>query len=163
MNIKNISGIMFTGSFIVLLSAVLNIYCRMTEGWDAPLRLTGSVDEQLAFSEGWKISEVSLEKPGCCGRCPIYSISFKKNGFAKYDGKAFVEKLGTYHGYAYWEFRYLTAWIEMHNIMNLKQVDKKLRYRQEGTRLNIVINGKQNEIIIGPFAEIPIDLWPLST
>ena len=38
-----------------------------------------------------------LIKGGCYGTCPIYSISLDKNRQVKYEGKRFVDVIGTYN------------------------------------------------------------------
>ena len=37
-----------------------------------------------------------LKKSGCYGTCPIYSISIDANGNIKYEGKRFVEAIGSF-------------------------------------------------------------------
>ena len=39
---------------------------------------------------------VSLKRTPCYGKCPMYRISIKDNGELVYEGKRFVERLGTY-------------------------------------------------------------------
>lgn len=41
---------------------------------------------------------VSLKRTPCFGRCPIYRVTIMENGELVYEGKRFVEKLGTYSG-----------------------------------------------------------------
>ena len=41
---------------------------------------------------------VSLKRTPCYGKCPTYRITIKDNGELVYEGKRFVEKLGTYQG-----------------------------------------------------------------
>lgn len=41
---------------------------------------------------------VSLKRTPCYGKCPTYRITIKDNGELVYEGKRFVEKLGTHTG-----------------------------------------------------------------
>lgn len=42
--------------------------------------------------------EVRLQRTACFGRCPIYTLSFYKDGTAIYKGEKWVEKEGLYKG-----------------------------------------------------------------
>lgn len=44
------------------------------------------------------ILEVGLERAGCYGSCPQYSVIIKADGTFRYTGKDFVEKIGSYTG-----------------------------------------------------------------
>jgi len=39
---------------------------------------------------------ISMEKTACRGHCPVYSIIIYKNGFARFEGKEHVNKIGEY-------------------------------------------------------------------
>lgn len=41
---------------------------------------------------------ISLTRTGCFGTCPIYELSIKANGEVKYNGKAYVENIGSFEG-----------------------------------------------------------------
>lgn len=41
---------------------------------------------------------VSIKRTACYGRCPIYQLTIMDNGELLYEGKRFVEKIGTYTG-----------------------------------------------------------------
>lgn len=44
------------------------------------------------------VTEVTLETTGCFGSCPIYSLTFRRDGSVRYDGKDYVDRKGTVHG-----------------------------------------------------------------
>ncbi|MEZ4774974.1 MAG: DUF6438 domain-containing protein [Bacteroidia bacterium] len=48
---------------------------------------------QAAFPEDF---ELTIQKTGCHGRCPVYFLSVSANGEVLYQGDAFVDKLGRY-------------------------------------------------------------------
>lgn len=41
-------------------------------------------------------SSISMEKTGCYGSCPIYTITIHADGRAEYNGRRFVKKEGAY-------------------------------------------------------------------
>lgn len=68
-----------------------------------------------------KITEISMERTVCAGTCPIYTVTFKSDGTAVYEGKEFVDKIGTYVGKVdEIEFKRLAFLIEKLNFLGLK-------------------------------------------
>ena len=55
-----------------------------------------TIDNKLIKKEQTTVL-FELIKGGCYGTCPIYSISLDKNRQIKYEGKRFVDALGTYN------------------------------------------------------------------
>lgn len=45
-----------------------------------------------------KIHSITLERMVCYGSCPVYRVTFNKNGKAVYEGKDHVERIGRYVG-----------------------------------------------------------------
>lgn len=48
-----------------------------------------------------QITEVTLERTTCFGTCPAYKVTLLSDGTIIYEGRRFVEKMGTYKGEAY--------------------------------------------------------------
>ena len=63
---------------------------------------TESETNEQKLDEGMSVPPaaqlVSLKRTPCFGRCPMYRITIMDNGELVYEGKRFVEKLGTYSG-----------------------------------------------------------------
>ena len=56
----------------------------------------GGLDKGMAVAPAGQL--VTLKRTPCFGRCPIYRVTIMDNGELVYEGKRFVEKLGTYSG-----------------------------------------------------------------
>ena len=67
----------------ILLITILFVSCK-------------TIDNELFKKEQTTIL-FELIKGGCYGTCPIYSISVDKNRKIKYEGKRFVDAIGTYN------------------------------------------------------------------
>lgn len=67
----------------VLLITILFISCKI-------------IDNELIKKETTTII-FELIQGGCYGTCPIYSISIDENRQIKYEGKRFVDSIGTYN------------------------------------------------------------------
>ena len=67
----------------ILLTTVLLISCI-------------TIDNELVKKEKTTIL-FELIKGGCYGTCPVYSISIDKNRQIKYEGKRFVDTIGTFN------------------------------------------------------------------
>ena len=48
-----------------------------------------------------QITEVTLERTPCFGYCPSYKVTLKSDGTIIYEGKKFVQMMGTYKGEVY--------------------------------------------------------------
>ena len=67
----------------ILLITILLVSCK-------------TIDNELIKKEQTNIL-FELIKGGCYGSCPIYSISVDENKQIKYEGKRFVDAIGTYN------------------------------------------------------------------
>jgi hypothetical protein len=56
----------------------------------------GGLDKGMAVAPAGQL--VSLKRTPCFGRCPMYRVTIMDNGELVYEGKRFVEKIGTYSG-----------------------------------------------------------------
>lgn len=56
----------------------------------------GASDKATGDSKANELA--SIKRTPCYGRCPIYKLTIMDNGEVVYQGKQFVEKLGTYSG-----------------------------------------------------------------
>ena len=67
----------------ILLITILFVSCK-------------AIDNEVIKKEQTTVL-VELIKGGCYGTCPIYSISVDENRQIKYEGKRFVDAIGTYN------------------------------------------------------------------
>jgi hypothetical protein len=64
---------------------------------------------------------IQLERTGCFGTCPIYSVVFHRSGLAEYSGSSGVERLGNWVGsIPVSEFGRLSYLIEHERVLRLK-------------------------------------------
>src|SRR5689334_24876711 len=48
-------------------------------------------------SADWRtISEITIDRQGCFGSCPVYTLTLRRNGSSTYIGKRSVERSGQY-------------------------------------------------------------------
>ena len=50
----------------------------------------------LFKSDSETIESISMSRNGCYGKCPIYTVKVYKDGSVTYEGKMFVEHIGSY-------------------------------------------------------------------
>jgi hypothetical protein len=104
-----------------------------------------------------QITEVTLERTPCFGYCPFYKVTLKSDGTIIYEGKKFVQMMGTYKGEVY-NFERLAQLISSVNYFNLND-----NYRAGVSDLpsaitSVVQNGKRKTIVDYGGAG-PIELW----
>jgi hypothetical protein len=44
------------------------------------------------------LDAIWLDRGGCEGTCPVYRVTLRADGRALWEGRAFVDRLGTFHG-----------------------------------------------------------------
>ena len=44
------------------------------------------------------LTRISLERGPCYGTCPIFQVTFQRDGAARYQGEGFVPRIGAYEG-----------------------------------------------------------------
>jgi len=108
-------------------------------------------------SEQNQITEVTLERTPCFGYCPSYKVTLKSDGTIIYEGKKFVQMMGTYKGEVY-NFERLAQLISSVNYFGLND-----NYRAGVSDLpsaitSVVQNGKRKTIRDYGGAG-PIELW----
>ena len=104
-----------------------------------------------------QITEVTLERTGCFGTCPIYKVTVRRDGTISYNGKQYVELKGAYEGTVY-GFDRLAQLIIASGYFKLKD-----NYASNATDLpsavtTVVAKGQRKTITnYGDFG--PVELW----
>jgi hypothetical protein len=104
-----------------------------------------------------QITEITLERTGCFGTCPIYKVTLRRDGTISYNGKQYVQLKGAYEGRAY-GFDRMAQLILASGYFKLKD-----NYTANATDLpsavtSVVANGKRKTIEnYGDFG--PVELW----
>ena len=114
---------------------------------------------QTSSQDKDRITEVTLERTSCFGTCPDYKVTLRRDGTIIYEGRRFVQMMGTYKGEAYGFDRLAQL------ILAQKYFDMKDDYSRPITDMpsaitSVVRAGKRKTIV--DYAETgPIELWSI--
>ena len=106
-----------------------------------------------------QITEVTLERTSCFGTCPDYKVTLRRDGAVIYEGRRFVQMMGTYKGEAYGFDRLAQL------ILAQKYFDMKDDYSRPITDMpsaitSVARDGKRKTIV--DYAETgPTELWSI--
>ena len=104
------------------------------------------------------ISEISLERTGCFGSCPIYKAVLRKDGTVIYIGKDFVTRKGLWKGKLVYGFSSLAELIYRSGFFNLR--DKyEAPYTDLDTSLISVVRDDKRKTVTNYGGEAPIEVW----
>ena len=68
------------------------------------------------------ISQISMVRTPCYGKCPVYTVTFHKDGTAEYKGEAHVERIGIFDGaIADIDFQKLSNLIKSNNFLQMEK------------------------------------------
>lgn len=105
------------------------------------------------------ITQISMERTVCAGICPVYTVTFKSNGEAYYEGKDNVKRIGPYRGSIdETEFERLSKFIER---LNFKDLDDKYSADKENQG-NVIIRVNYGDITkrVDNYGDSgPVELW----
>ena len=104
-----------------------------------------------------QITEVTLERTACFGSCPAYKVTLRRDGTIIYEGKRFVQMMGTYQGQAY-GFDRLAEFILSQDYFNLKDNYSVPVTDLPSTITSVVRDGKRKTITDYGNIE-PVGLW----
>jgi hypothetical protein len=66
--------------------------------WLSTAALLGCAAAASAAPKPGRISEITLQRTPCFGRCPVDRVTLRSDGTATYQGERFVDRLGVYKG-----------------------------------------------------------------
>lgn len=93
---------------------------------------------------------VYLERTPCYGQCPMYKFKIYNSGYAQYEGKRFVEKLGTYETrLSAAVLNEIKAKVKEINYFGFKDQYPKTASDFPSVKTAIIIDGKRKEIMNG--------------
>jgi len=105
------------------------------------------------------ITEIGLERGGCYGTCPIYTLVLKSDGTFTYKGVQFVEKLGVFSGtIPVYRFNQLAQFLKDSGYMNLQDGYGEIGDDRETVYTTVVMNGKR-KIVMNHGSGGPSTLW----
>ena len=106
------------------------------------------------------VSEITLERHGCFGSCPVYKIVLRADGTASYVGTANVARLGTYQGEIY--FWRLAKWVETQGFFELQNEYATNWVDSEQATTSVVRDGERKTVWMGNTNEPPDALWGIN-
>ena len=104
-----------------------------------------------------QITEVTLERTGCFGTCPIYRVTLRRDGTLIYEGIRFVSMLGTYKGQAY-DFARLAEFILAQDYFNLKD-DYWIQGTDLPSTITSVVRADKRKTVTNNAGIGPVGLW----
>jgi len=100
-----------------------------------------------------EVSSISLSRGGCYGECPIYDVTFNKDGKIVYNGKMFVENIGKYLVNKEINFNFIQEIVEDANFFNLENEYLSAIADAPTVSITVVTNRGEKTIVengIGP-------------
>ncbi len=120
----------------------------------APVEVTAPVKTQHEAAATAPATQdslfVYLERTPCYGECPMYKFKIYNSGYAHYEGKRFVEKLGTYETrLSAAVLNEIKAKVKDINYFGFKDQYPKTASDFPSVKTAIIIDGKRKEIMNG--------------
>jgi hypothetical protein len=110
------------------------------------------------------ITEITLERKGCFhGTCPIYEVSFHKDGTATYVGRKYVVRLGQYKGKVYpHQFNRLAKWLELQGYFELQKNYAEGMSDAEESMTSVVRGNIRKTVYTRNTEDPPLELWGIN-
>lgn len=118
--------------------------------------LTISAQTQSAQDKD-QITEITLERTSCFGTCPDYKVTLRRDGTIIYEGRRFVQMMGTYKGEAY-GFDRLAQLILAQKYFDMKD-DYSRPITDMPSAITSVVRGGARKTIVDYAETGPIELW----
>ncbi|MBN2396066.1 MAG: hypothetical protein JXC36_06355 [Candidatus Atribacteria bacterium] len=102
------------------------------------------------IEQDWKampFDSLSLERSGCFGSCPEFSVIFYRGGKASYNGIAYTKLKGKYSGEVWlYDYALLSSFIERVGMTGYEECYQAKWTDDETVTIKIITNGKLKEI-----------------
>jgi hypothetical protein len=124
----------------LVLAAIILVECRGKQGAEpihalAETSVVAEVTADPVFRG--RVSEISLQRGGCYGTCPVYSITLRSDGSARYRGIRYVDRSGEYSGK--YRFSELGTWLESQDKLLDRSEDLPVAIDGERVALTLVL------------------------
>lgn len=134
--------------------AIATFFYLKSQGWNSALlkEYTPSIHPRAGSST--EITEITLQRHGCYGSCPVYTVTFAGDGYVQYVGlpnyfgRADGRKVGTYFGTSK-EFASLADWIMLQN--NFAEMNEDCKQGAKDTEVvstTVVIRGQRKTVTV---------------
>ena len=122
------------------------------------LTLVGSSAAPARYAQD-QITEVTLERTRCYGRCPSYQVVLRSDGAVTYIGKAYVARLGTHRGTVdKYYFDRLAELLRSQGYFELKD-NYSHSVSDQATVITSVVVGERRKTVRNYADAGPIKLW----
>lgn len=103
-----------------------------------------------------EMTSIALQRGGCYGECPIYNVSFNKDGTIIYNGKMFVENIGRYRVEKKFDFNLLRELVIEADFFNLE--DEYLSAITDVPTVKVIVNTSKGSKTISENGQGPNEL-----
>jgi len=122
--------------------------------------VTRAISGQGEKVEKSRITEITLERKGCFGTCPIYKVTLRSDNTFTYIGERNVTHIGESKGWVY--FDRIAKWIESQGFFNMKD-----KYAEGWADAEIVVttavrDGQRKTVTTYNSGEPPVELWAIN-
>jgi hypothetical protein len=119
-----------------------------------------AINGSTALSAWAGISEISLERTGCFGNCPIYKVTLRRDGTATYLGKRFSRRDGVFHGKLGYGFERLAEFLYQQGFFNLDE-NYSAPFTDLDTAIVTVVSDGKTKAVTDYGSAAPVELWGL--
>jgi hypothetical protein len=109
------------------------------------------------------ITEITLERTRCYGKCPAYKVTLRADGTVTYVGEAHVERIGTHEGVVGRNtFRRLAALLEAAKYFDLKD-NYETRVTDQASAITSAVRDGRRKTITNYADAGPVELWGIES
>lgn len=160
MRLLTILGLLFAGPTCARGDVIEEMFRKLeVKNWPMPV----SRDSRTGYEpeSKHKIEEIGIERTGCYGSCPVYSVIIKSDGSFTYHGIRYIEKVGYFKGQIFRGYvDDLCRFIEESGYMKLDQIYHRPVTDMETVYTTVVMDGKRQ--IVKDYGDAgPAKLWVL--
>lgn len=123
--------------------------------------ISRAISGQSEKVEKIRITEITLDRQGCLGSCPIYKVTLRNDNIFTYIGKKNVTHIGESAGWIY--FDRIAKWIETQGFFNMKD-----KYAEEVSDAEVVVttavrDGQRKTVTTHDSSKPPVELWAINS
>ena len=109
--------------------------------------------------------EITVERKGCLGPCPVYKLSLRKNGTSTYYGEKFVERIGQYSAKEFpgFDFDRLSRAVSDLRVFDLHDEYEAEWIDSERVIVTVVRPSESKTVRSFYFSKAPFELWAVVT
>jgi Domain of unknown function (DUF6438) len=119
-----------------------------------------AISGQGEKAEKSRITEITLERNGCFGTCPIYKVTLRSDNTFTYLGERNVTHVGERTGWVH--FDRIAKWIETQGFFNMKDKYAVGWADSEVVVTTAVRDGQRKTVKTHNSAEPPDELWAIN-